>query len=87
MTEEQQLKKDTAEGSCPDCHSCGIEGRCNANDCKYLFNHPNCKIHLEHLLLTYKCNKQLLAHIYKQDDRYKELIEEWEDIWYNTSEP
>jgi hypothetical protein len=69
---------------CPDCNSCGNDGCCNADDCLYAFNHPNCRTHLDHLLYIYKCNKQFIAHIYNQGDKYKELIKEWEEIKYEN---
>ncbi|HLP36578.1 hypothetical protein [Lacibacter sp.] len=71
---------------CPDCNSCGNEDCCNAADCLYQFNHPNCRRHLDHLLYVYKCNKKFISLIYQNQDNHKELIKEWEEICYDTSE-
>ena len=78
MAENQE--QGLSNGKCIDCGACGHSGCCSPLDCKMSFKSEYCRHYLNELKFGYEFYEQVFRLLYEQQDTYKELFGEIDEI-------
>jgi hypothetical protein len=66
---------------CPICDGCGEEGCCSPLRCEQSSEGSYCQTYLKDLKFGYKMNNILMEKIYQDKEKYKELIEFYDQMY------